>query len=96
MEATFVLPDDGPHRPVSDYVRRLTEAGYPCNEEPDGTLQVVVFDALGVATLTISVEGGAAVFVTLRWYFSDPIEAIETVGRVFAEAGWETEPDQSE
>ena len=95
MEATFVLPDDGPRRPVSDYVRRLTEAGYPCHEEPDGTLQLVVFDALE-STLTISVEDGAAVFVTFRWYFSDPIEGIETVGRVFAEAGWDTEPYESE
>ncbi len=91
MEAQFVLPDDGPRRPVGDYVRRLTEAGYPCHEESDEYGLFVVFDGLE-SILVVSVEDGAAVFVTFEMSLSDPFEAIEGIGRVFAEAGWDTEP----
>ena len=50
-----------------------------------------MFDGLESA-LVVSVEDGAAVFVTFEMYHYDPVEAIETIGRVFAEAGWDTEP----
>ena len=50
-----------------------------------------MFDGLE-STLVVSVEDGAAVFVTFEMSLSDPVEAIETIGQVFAEAGWGTEP----
>jgi hypothetical protein len=90
-----VLPDDGPRRPVGDYVRRLAEAGYPCREQPDEYGHWVVFDALE-SILNFSVEDDAAVFVTFEMSLSDPDEAIEGIGRVFAEAGWDTEPGEDQ
>ncbi len=95
IEAPFLLPDDGPRRPVGEYVRQLTEAGYPCREEPDEFAHWIVFDGLE-STLNVSVEDGAAVFVTFEMSLSDPAEAIEGIGRVFARAGWDTEPGESE
>jgi hypothetical protein len=95
IEAQFVLPADSPRRPVGDYVRRLTEAGYPCREEPDEYGHWLVFDGLE-SRLIFSVEDGAAVFVTFEMSLSDPDEAIEGVGRVFADAGWDTEPGEYE
>jgi hypothetical protein len=95
IEAQFVLPGDGPRRPVGEYVRRLAEAGYPCREEPDEFGHWIVFDGLE-STLNVSVEDGAAVFVTFEISLSDPAEAIEGIGRVFAGAGWDTEPGEYE
>jgi hypothetical protein len=95
IEAQFVLSDDGPRRPIGDYVRRLTEAGYPCHEESDEYGLWIVFDGLE-STLVVSVEDGAAVFVTFEMHHDDPVEAIEAIGRVFVEAGWETESGEYE
>src|SRR5579885_2013459 len=74
IEAQFVLPDDGPRRPVGEYVRLLTEAGYPCREQPDPHGHWVVFDGQEF-TLNFSVEDGAAVFVTLEMSWLNPPEA---------------------
>jgi hypothetical protein len=95
IEAQFVLPEDVPRRPVGEFVGRLAKAGYPCREEPDEFGHWIVFDGLD-STLNLSVEDGAAVFVTFEISLSDPAEAIEGIGRVFAEAGWDTEPGESE
>jgi hypothetical protein len=94
IEAYFAIPDDGPRRPVGDYVRRLAEAGFPCREQPDEWGHWIVFDGLD-ATLNVSVEDGAAIFVTLDLPY-DASEAFETIERVFAEAGWITGPDEYE
>jgi hypothetical protein len=95
VEAPFALPDDGPRRPISEYVRRLTQAGYPCHEQPDPYGHWVIFDGLE-SSLNFSVEDGAAVFATFEMSLSDPSDAIDAIGCVFAEAGWDTEPGEHE
>jgi len=89
MEAYFSILDDGPRRPVSDYMRLLTEAGYPCREQPDQYGHWVVFDGME-STLNFSVEDGAALFVTFDTYQGDPLDFLFAVERVFAEVGWST------
>jgi hypothetical protein len=92
VEAYFVAPDAGPRRPVDDYVKRLTRAGYPCREEADEWGHWVVFDGLE-STLNFTVEDGAAAFVTFDMAVSsDPPELFDAVERAFAEAGWDTGP----
>jgi hypothetical protein len=95
IEAQCVLPDDGPRRPIGDYIRRLTDAGFPCHEESDEGGHWIVFDGLQ-SSLVVSIEDGAVVFVTFEMSLSDPDEAIEGIGPVFAEAGWDTEPGDYE
>jgi hypothetical protein len=91
-EAYFSILDDGPRRPVSDYVRRLTEAGFRCHEQPDEYGHWVVFDGKE-STLNFSVEEGAAVFVTFDMSGGDPPGFFAAVERVFAGAGWSTGED---
>jgi hypothetical protein len=92
IEGYFCILDGGPRRPVSDYVRLLTEAGYPCREQPDEVGHWVLFDGLE-STLNFSVEDGAAVFVTFDTYHDDPLDFIFAVERIFARAGWSTSED---
>src|SRR5690349_19975894 len=89
MEAYFCILSDGPRRPVSDYVRLLTEAGYACHEQPDEWGYWVVFDGME-STLNFSVEDGAAGFVTFDTYDGHLVDFIFAVDRIFANAGWST------
>lgn len=91
IEATFVLPDGAPRRPVGELVDRLAGAGFSPREEPDEYGHWIVFDDLESA-LNVSVVEGEAVFATLEISPSDSTEAIDGIGRVFTAAGWDTDP----
>jgi predicted DNA-binding transcriptional regulator YafY len=91
-EAYFAILDDGPRRPVADYVQQLVSAGLPCREEPDEFGHWVVLEGRE-STLNFTVEEDAAVFVTFDMSSDDPSEFLEAVERVFAEAGWWTQQE---
>lgn len=94
VEIYIWRPDEDPGQPLGDYLRRLTEAGYPCREEADEWGQYIVFEGRESVLIVSLDDEGALCFATFAMSSTDPPEFVEEIERFFVDDGWSIGPDE--